>query len=154
MQRRGFMRGILSIFVLLIPGCFGRTRAAGLDGVDDIRFWIEEGETLDPDEEGVFASCEKNQLTIRRAIQVGSSECNEAKLQSVSFESDVLGVTVSYGDSKSMIDKFLDGGCTDDLSSDIYVAKIYFTNSLPRKVAATHEPYLNSSSKWETEIDC
>ncbi len=84
---------------------------------------------------------EPKQVVVTGALWVGSSQCNEANVDSLSYDStrDVFDVLVVDGKSEAHPDNqlFGSGSCTGDMSADAYELVATFRDFVPNTVVAT-----------------
>lgn len=127
-------------------GCLGWLPSVGgpsrSDAIADVQFSIREPRAFDSrDRPRIEFRPEAKGVLVTGQLEVGSSTCKEAKLESVEYDEDerTLSVAVTDGKSEDHPDNELFGSglCTGDMSTDAYELVVTFSGAFPEIVRAT-----------------
>ena len=129
MERRNVIAAVG--IAISVPGCLGSRHHDGIDTsvppeLEGLSFErLEQSDAaVDPEAKPVVrVDSDGQHVAVEGNVLAGSSECNQAKLDSISFDriDSVIRFVVTPGKSPNHPDySLLGGSCTEDLSPDAY----------------------------------
>lgn len=143
-RRRICKTGIIGLS-LPLSGCLGRLDGAPSDDIEtpepvaEVEFELSGRDEQSQDDPTIEVNAEEESATVTGTLLVGSSSCNEATLDGITYDddSDTVTVVVTWVDTSEKGEV-----CSDDVSADAYELHLEF-ESLPAAITAVERDYLD-----------
>lgn len=149
MRRRSFLASIAAGALVTAAGCVsgfsGPVERREFDICNTDCDWAEH--TPEPGADPIVERFpDDRRVVVYGNMYVGSSSCDKAVLRSVEVQDDTLRLAVAVGDQNP-----IQGGCTADMGTDQYRARVWLREELPANVVVEDQAaYDPERSETET----